>query len=136
MSLNSVRHHHVASLGEVRHSGRHADGRYKFALGVRETLWQWVENILASEHFEAATAVEFRDAVAKKIDRRRSTKPERGNRRCRAQQEAVAVQQNLSRAHGVNRRVELYPDETEIPYFSSHVVCTNVTSPRTSGMAS
>ena len=33
---NSVRHHHVASLGEVRHSGRHADGRYKFALGVRE----------------------------------------------------------------------------------------------------
>ena len=63
---NSVRHYHVASLGEVRHSGRHADGRYKFALGVRETLWQWVENILASEHFEAATAVEFRDAVAKK----------------------------------------------------------------------
>jgi hypothetical protein len=64
---NSVRHHHVASLGEVKHSGRHADGRYKFAVGVRETLWQWVENILASEHFEATTAVEFRDAVAKKI---------------------------------------------------------------------
>ena len=35
---NFVRHHHVASLGKVRHSGRHPDGRYKFALGARETL--------------------------------------------------------------------------------------------------
>jgi hypothetical protein len=82
---NSVRHHHVASLGEVRHSGRHADGRYKFALGVRETLWQWVENILASEHFEAATAVEFRDAVAKK----------RRPRTDRRQPQAVALGQAL-----------------------------------------
>jgi hypothetical protein len=64
---NSIRHHHVASLGKVRHSGRHPDGRYKFGLGARETLWQWVEDLLAGEHFDAATADEFRDAVAKKI---------------------------------------------------------------------
>jgi hypothetical protein len=74
---NSVRHHHVASLGKVRHSGRHPDGRYKFAVGARETLWQWVEELLATEHFDAATAVDIRDAVARKIkpptpaDRRR-----------------------------------------------------------------
>jgi hypothetical protein len=36
-------------------------------LGARETLWQWVEDLLASEHFDAATAVQFRDAVSKKI---------------------------------------------------------------------
>jgi hypothetical protein len=64
---NSIRHHHVASLGKIRHSGRHPDGRYKFGLGARETLWQWVEALLAGEHFDGATADQFRDAVAKKI---------------------------------------------------------------------
>jgi hypothetical protein len=64
---NSIRHHHVASLGKIRHSGRHPDGRYKFGLGARETLWQWVEVLLAGEHFDGATADQFRDAVAKKI---------------------------------------------------------------------
>jgi hypothetical protein len=44
---NSVRHHHVASLGKVKHSGRHPDGRYKFALGAREMLWQWVDDLCA-----------------------------------------------------------------------------------------
>ena len=64
---DSVRHHHVVSLGEVRHSGQHADGRYKFAISVRGALWKWVENLLASEHFDAATAADIRDAVARKI---------------------------------------------------------------------
>jgi hypothetical protein len=77
---NSVRHHHVASIGKVKHSGRHPDGRYKFALGSREMLWQWVEDLCAREHFDDATAVEFRDAVAKKIqpptaNKRQSTLP-------------------------------------------------------------
>src|SRR4029077_5597935 len=35
---NSVRHHHVASIGKVKHSGRRPDGTYKFALGAREML--------------------------------------------------------------------------------------------------
>ena len=64
---NSVRHHHVISLGEVRHSGRHVDGRHKFAVGVRGALWQWVETLLASQNFDAATATDIRDAVARKI---------------------------------------------------------------------
>jgi hypothetical protein len=51
---NSVRHHHVASIGKVKHSGRHPDGRYKFALGAREMLWQWVDDLCASEHFDDA----------------------------------------------------------------------------------
>jgi hypothetical protein len=77
---NSVRHHHVASIGKVKHSGRHPDGTYKFALGAREMLWRWVEDLCASEHFDDATAVEFRDAVAKKIqppttNKRQSTLP-------------------------------------------------------------
>jgi hypothetical protein len=63
----SIRHHHVASLGKIRHSGRHSDGRYKFALGVRKKLWQWVEALLASERFDPAAAADFRDAVASKI---------------------------------------------------------------------
>jgi hypothetical protein len=65
---NSLRHHHVVSLGEVRHSGQHADGRYKFAISARGALWKWVENLLASEHFDAATAADIRDAVARKIE--------------------------------------------------------------------
>ena len=64
---NSVRHHHVVSLGEVRHSGRHVDGRHKFAVGIRGALWQWVETLLTSENFDAATATDIRDALAKKI---------------------------------------------------------------------
>jgi hypothetical protein len=64
---NSVRHHRVISLGEVRHSGRHVDGRHKFAVGVRGALWQWVETLLASQNFDAATAADIRDAVARKI---------------------------------------------------------------------
>jgi hypothetical protein len=63
----SVRHHHVASLGKVRHSGRYSDGRYKFALAVRKELWQWVEALLANQRFDPAAAADFRDAVARKI---------------------------------------------------------------------
>jgi hypothetical protein len=63
----SVRHHHVASLEKIRHSGRYSDGRYKFALGVRKELWQWVEALLASERFDPAAAADFRDAGASKI---------------------------------------------------------------------
>ena len=64
---NSVRHHHVISLGEVRHSGRHVDGGHKFAVGVRGALWQWVETLLASENFDAPTATDIRNALARKI---------------------------------------------------------------------
>jgi hypothetical protein len=63
----SVRHHHVASLGKVKHSGRHSDGRYKFALDVRKELWQWFDELLASQRFDPAVAADFRDAVARKI---------------------------------------------------------------------
>jgi hypothetical protein len=63
----SVRHHHIASLEKVRHSGRHSDGRYKFALSVRKDVWEWVEELLANERFNEAAAADFRDAVAKKI---------------------------------------------------------------------
>ena len=35
-----------------------------------ETLWQWVENLLAGEHFDAAAADDIRDAVASKIQLR------------------------------------------------------------------
>jgi hypothetical protein len=30
-------------------------------------LWQWVETLLASQNFDAATATDIRDAVARKI---------------------------------------------------------------------
>ena len=63
----TVRHHHVASLGKVRHSGRHPDGSYRFALSVRKELWQWVEELLASKQFDTDAAAEVRDAVARKI---------------------------------------------------------------------
>jgi hypothetical protein len=84
---NSVRHHHVASIGKVKHSGRHPDGRYKFALGSREMLWQWVDDLCALRRCDGRRV---QGRVAKKIQR-----PTRGNRPCRANREAVAVQQNL-----------------------------------------
>jgi hypothetical protein len=45
-----------------------AASRHQFVSPVRhETLWQWVENLLAGEHFDAAAADDIRDAVASKI---------------------------------------------------------------------
>jgi hypothetical protein len=90
---NSVRHHHVASIGKVKHSGRHPDGTYKFALGAREMLCG------SRTSAQASTSTMRRPLSSgmrspRKSNRRR---PTRGNRPCRANREAVAVQQNLCR---------------------------------------
>lgn len=59
---------HRLLIGEPNAAGRHqfvSPGKVR-----HETLWQWVENLLAGEHFDAAAADDIRDAVAREIQLR------------------------------------------------------------------